>query len=77
MTERHAASSTIDALMYSLRSGTPALARSDVQQRLAALSEGQLHDICKQLQNRNPAVAASWNSADVEKLIVMWVSRHG
>jgi hypothetical protein len=42
-----------------LRSGTPALKRQDVRQRIANVDERQMQDICNQLQNRNPKVAKS------------------
>jgi hypothetical protein len=74
--ENPAAQSTIDALLYSLRKGTPALKRKDVMQRIAAINEIQLHDICQQLQNRNPAVAKSWTAAEVEMLVTAWAARH-
>lgn len=73
--DRGAAQSTVDALMYSLRSGVGVLSRSDVRQRLAALNEKQLRDVCTALQNRK--VAKSWTAADVEKLIETWMASHG
>lgn len=72
-----AASSTIDALMYSLRKGTAVLARSDVQQRLGDVDQDQMRNICKQLQNRNPAVAKSWTGGEVEMLVIAWAACHG
>lgn len=69
-----AANSTIDALMFSLRSGTAALKRQDVRQRLAALDERQLRDICKQLLNRH--VAKPWSAAEVEMFVMVWTECH-
>jgi hypothetical protein len=50
-----AAQSTIDALMYSLRSGTSALKRQDVRQRIAAVDEKQMQDICKHATPTSPS----------------------
>lgn len=72
-----AASSTIDALMYSLRKGPAVLGRADVQQRLIAVDEDQMRDICKQLRSRHPEVAKSWAVADVEALVLAWAACHG
>ena len=72
-----AAQSTIDALMYSLRSGTAVLECADVKQRIAAANEGQLHDICKQLKDRNPAVAKSWSKDEIGKPVTAWARCHG
>jgi hypothetical protein len=71
-----AAQSTIDALMYSLRSGTAALSREDVRQRLAALDENQMRDVCPRLQKRNPNVAKSWTSDEIECFVTAWAARH-
>jgi hypothetical protein len=70
------AQSTIDALMYSLRSGCGVLSRRDVQQGLTAVDEKLLHDICKQLQNRNPNVAKSWTVEQVEQLVTARAACH-
>jgi hypothetical protein len=71
-----AAQSTIDALLYSLRSGVAALARQDVQRRLAAADENQLRQMCALLQRRNPRIAPSWSDAEIENLIEAWAARH-
>ena len=71
-----AANSTIDALMHALRGGVKALARDDVQRRVAALDERQMHDCCKELQHRNSNVAKSWTEDEVEKLVATWASCH-
>ena len=72
---KEAAQSTIDALLYSLRAGATALARDDVQRRIAMLAERQMHDCCKQLQHRN--IAKSWTRDEIEKLVALWASCHG
>lgn len=71
-----AANSTVDALMAALRGGAKALARDDVQRRVAALDERQMHDCCKELQHRNSNVAKSWTEDEVEKLVATWASCH-
>jgi hypothetical protein len=71
-----AASSTIDALLYSLRKGPAALTRPDVQRRLAAVDEQQLRGVCKQLASRNPAIARSWTAAEVETFVAAWTACH-
>jgi hypothetical protein len=72
-----AAQSTVDALMYSLRSGCAALSRRDVQQRLTAVDEEQLRDICTLLQKRNPNIAKPWPAGEIEKLVMTWATCHG
>jgi len=71
-----AAQSTIDALMYSLRSGTAALKRKDAKQRIACLDERQLHACCKQLQHRSPDIAKSLSKDEVEMLVAVWAACH-
>lgn len=71
-----AASSTIDALMYSLRKGVVALGQDGVQRRLTALDEDQMRNVCKQLQNRNSAIAKSWTAREVEMIVMAWAACH-
>jgi hypothetical protein len=71
-----AAKSTVDAMMHSLRAGAKALARDDVQRRVAMLEEQQMHDCCKELQHRNSNVAKSWTKDEVERLVATWASCH-
>jgi len=73
-----AASSTVDALMYSLRQGAVALGRDDVQKRLALLDEEQMRTACTQLLNRNPNVASrSWKPEEIEYFVLAWAGCHG
>ena len=72
-----AAKSTIEALMYSLRAGAKALARDDVQRRVAVLDERQMHACAKQLQHRNPNVAKSWSKDEIEQFVAVWAACHG
>jgi len=78
-TQRHrAAVSTIEALMLALRErGTAALTEPDVERRLGALSESQLHEVCARLQKLRPEIARPWPDSDVERLIEAWVTYHG
>jgi hypothetical protein len=64
-----AAASTIEALMFSLRSGLGALARPDVRHRLSELSKEQLCEVAARLLK---FTAARWTEADIEALINMW-----
>jgi hypothetical protein len=72
-----ATSSTIEALMYSLRKGVVALGRDDVQQRLGAVDEQQLRDICGRLQKFKVAIAKPWSTTEVEAIIMTWAACHG
>lgn len=76
-TRAAAAASTIDALMYSLRKGIVALSRDDVQQRLVALDEQQMRDVCAQLLKRNSDVTKSWKPDEIEHLVIAWAACHG
>jgi hypothetical protein len=66
-----AAYSTVEALMYQLRSGTNALANLDAQRRLSELDEQQLREVVIRLQKFGSAVAESWKSKDIEILIAI------
>jgi hypothetical protein len=74
--EMTAPQSTVDAVMYSLRSGTKMLAHAGTRERLNRISEQQLREMCKLLKNRNPSVAKSWTDDEVEKLIMTWAACH-
>ena len=65
-----AAASTVEALMLALRErGTAALTEPDVERRLGALSESQLHEVCARLQKLRPEIARPWPDSDVERLV--------
>ena len=72
-----AAQSTIDAVMYSLRSGVAALKRQDVRTRLATVDESQLRQMCALLGKRDGRIAPLWPDADIKTLIKAWVACHG
>jgi hypothetical protein len=73
-TKPAAAQSTVDALLYSLRSGIAALLRHDVQQRLALMSDPQIHEICAVLQKCDGRIAPHWSDGEIEKLLKAWMS---
>jgi hypothetical protein len=63
---------TIEALMLSLRRGVGALAKPDVQRRLADLDESQLESICLRVQAFKAGIAPPWSAEDVDRLISAW-----
>jgi hypothetical protein len=67
---------TVDALMFSFRSGTAALARRGVHERLSRVDEAQMREMCTQLKNRNRSVAKSWSPDEIEKLVMLWATCH-
>ena len=73
---RKATQSTVEALIYSLRSGVGELARNDVQERLGRADEKQLHEICARVQSFKPHIAKSWTDDEAERLVTMWTTRH-
>jgi hypothetical protein len=74
--ERPAAESTVDAVMYSLRSGTAVLARDDVRARLAVIAEDQLREMVVLLQKHDGRIAPRWEDDDIEKLLETWMACH-
>ena len=74
----NAAYSTIEALMYSLRSrGERALTESDCQRRLSELNEDQLREVAVRLQKLMPEIAAAWTPEQIEILIAVWEGLNG
>jgi hypothetical protein len=72
-----AAQSTVEALMFSLRSrGIKALDEPDTQLRISELSEQQLHEVGGRLQRLKPEIARAWSAEDVEQLVAAWVAHH-
>jgi hypothetical protein len=64
-----AAQSTIEALMWSLRTrGTKALAEPETQRRLSDLSDDQLVEVGNRLQRLRPEIARKWTSEEVKIL---------
>jgi uncharacterized protein YbaR (Trm112 family) len=72
-----AASSTVEALVFSLRAGGTALACPHARRRLAELSEAQLHEVSARLQKFQPNIARAWTPIEVEFLVDIWIDLHG
>ena len=72
-----AASSTVEALLYSLRAGGTALACPHARRRLAELAEAQLHEVSARLQTFQPKIARAWTPIEVELLVAVWSDLHG
>jgi hypothetical protein len=70
MADSAAAQSTVDALLFSLRSGTAVLSRQDVRRRLTDINENQVREICALLQKREPR----WSDDELEKLLEAWTA---
>jgi hypothetical protein len=76
--EGRAAASTVEALMLGLRErSVAALREAPVQERLAALSEPQLHEVCARLQRLKPEIAKPWPPDEVRLLLEAWAICHG
>ena len=73
----HAAASTVEALMYSLRRGADELTKPDTQRRLSELSEDRLRTVCGRLQNFKSEIALAWAPEEVEVLMNVWSAVHG
>src|SRR5262245_10615956 len=72
-----AADSTVEALMFSLRSGVSVLKRPDTLRRLSELSEAQLREVVVRLQKFKPEIAPAWTVEDVEILVGVRNRLHG
>ena len=65
------ASSTIEALMYSLRARrTAALKERDTRHRIAQLNEDQLVDVASRLQKLKPNIAQPWSDQEIAELLI-------
>jgi len=72
-----AASSTVEALVFSLRVGGTALASPHARRRLSELSEAQLHEVSARLQKFQLNIARAWAAIEVEFLVDIWIDLHG
>jgi hypothetical protein len=61
-----AATSTVEALAFQLRSGVSVLKERDVRRRLSELSDEQLIEICARVQRHKPEI---WSDDDVDTLM--------
>jgi hypothetical protein len=87
-THGHAAASTVEALMFTLRRGVSVLTSlpnvttavgpslSDTLRWLAALDKNQLKEVCRRTQKFNPKVAPAWSRDDVDVLVATWRRLH-
>jgi hypothetical protein len=72
-----AASSTVEAFVFSLRAGGTALACPHARRRLVELAEAQLHEVSARLQTFQPKIARAWTPMEVELLVAVWSDLHG
>jgi hypothetical protein len=72
-----APAATVDALMFSLRSGVDALRNPSTLSRLARLSESQARDVAERVRKFKPNIAPAWELDAVEALLEIWSVRHG
>jgi hypothetical protein len=73
-----AAASTVEALVYGLRDGIDALpTKPERLRRLSELSEAQLLEVCKRLQNFKPNIAIAWTPEGVDALVELWRRTRG
>ena len=72
-----AAASTVEALLYSLRTGGVALACPRARRQLAELTEAQLHEVSARLQKNDSNIARAWTPIEVKLLVAIWSDVHG
>jgi hypothetical protein len=72
-----AAPSTVDALMYSLRTGGAALDCPHARRRLSEIAEAHLHEVCARLQRFQRHITRPWTPLEVEMLVALWIDLHG
>jgi hypothetical protein len=63
-----AATSTVEALMYALRSGVETLGQRNTQSRISELSDEQVIDVMVRLQKFKREIAPAWTPKQVEIL---------
>jgi hypothetical protein len=64
-----AADSTVEALLYGLRSGVSALKEPDVRRRLSQLSDDQLVEVGDKLCRRAPEIGGAWTANEIQTLM--------
>jgi hypothetical protein len=83
MTVRRAATSTVEALLYSCRQGPSALNRPDNVPRIAELDEQQLREVHERVQRFPTEIryegrtAKRWSSEQADTLLDKWNACHG
>jgi hypothetical protein len=66
-----AARSTVEALMFSLRSGVAKLGDPKTQGRLSELDDAQMFDVAVRLQKFKAEIAPAWTPEDVAVLVAV------
>jgi hypothetical protein len=74
---REAPGATVEALMFSLRSGVDALREPSTLRRLARLSKAQAREVAERVRRFKPNIARAWDLDAVEALLKIWSLRHG
>jgi hypothetical protein len=72
-----AAKSTVEALMFSLRSGLNALGKPDTLRRLSECNDEQARAVAVRVQKFKPEIAPPWTPEKVEVLLIAWSKVHG
>ena len=67
-----AATSTVEAIMFTLRTGVAALEREWIKVRLPLLDEDQLRRVCERVQKFEPKIAQPWTDEQTGELIAAW-----
>ena len=71
-----AAQSTVEALVFQLRSGIASLSERDARRRLAELSRDQVVTVCDQLLNLRLSIATAWTPEEAGALMIIWEDFH-
>jgi hypothetical protein len=69
--EPRAAASTVEALMFGLRSGVQELGQEDTISRLSELSDAQFREVAVRLQKFQPHIAKAWTAGEIAVLITV------
>jgi hypothetical protein len=68
---KRAAYSTVEALMFGLRSGVQELAQADTISKLSELSDDQFREVVVRVQKFQPHIAPAWKAEDIKVLIAV------
>jgi hypothetical protein len=68
---KRVAYSTVEALVFGLRSGVKELGQEDTIHRLSELSDEQFRDVVVRLQKFQPPIAPAWKAEDIKVLIAV------
>jgi hypothetical protein len=67
---------TVEALMFSMRSGIDALREPSTLRRLAQLDVSQAQEVAERVRKFKPEIAPAWELDAVEALLEIWMKRH-